>query len=245
VRFAIIDPGQLLVGARLYHDMDPNDRLSPGIPSSGPFLWEDIGVPDNQHFQDDICPKDASGNSMCRNSGYLETEDKNVSGALDERCDSASDFCEDQGWLYKLAPGSRDVDEALRIPCPNCAGNHVLDTEDANGNGYLDRFLVYGVDICTTDRAKDFPGRCTAPFPTNNNNVTYIWPEGCPQRAEQLGPFKQLTENGCPPFPKNSDGSLATVGSTGSDNSADTIIVQGGRIRLGGFALGVGFKFSF
>ncbi len=247
VRFAVIDPGRLLLTTRLYRDMDPNDRLSPGIPSSGPFLWEDIGVEANRHFHEDICPE-------CQDDGYLETEDKNMSGALDDQCVGGVGFCEDEGWLYKLPPGSRDIDESLKMPCPDlngdgepdCAHNHVLDTEDANGNGFLDRFLVYGLDICTTDRAAGNP-RCTGPVPANNNNITYIWPEGCPQTPEQLSPFSQLTENGCPPFaPANpATGSRPSLHSTSADNAADTFILQGGRIRLGGFALGVGFKFTF
>ena len=114
----------------------------------------------------------------------------------------------------------------------------------------FDRFLVYGVDVCTTSNAGSNPRcGCGGPgqpaCPTTNNNINYIWPEGCPQRPDQLGPFAQLKESGCPAFPRNSDGSFAAFGSTARDNAADTYILQGGRIRMGGFALGFGFKFSF
>ncbi|MBI1950769.1 MAG: hypothetical protein HYS34_05315, partial [Acidobacteria bacterium] len=201
------------------------------------------------NFQDNVCPKKPDGSSMCRNSGYLETEDKNMTGAVDERCDFEGDFCEDEGVLYQLLPGSRDVDESMKIDCPLCAGNHVLDTEDANGNGFLDRFLLFGVDICTTPQGVGHP-RC---LEDGFNNLTYnfVWPEGCSQDPATLGPFSQLTETGCPPFPPVSvdpvSGAVTRphVQTTANDNAADTFIVQGGKIRMGGFSLGVGFKFTF
>ncbi len=229
VRFAVIDPGQLL----LQQQGSVNQ----------PFLWEDIGVPANAIFHQ-RCP-------LCLGDNKFETEDKNMSGALDEVCDpNTGVFCEDEGWLYQLDPGSRHLDESVRIQCLPCAHNHVLDTEDANGNGYLDRYLMYGIDICTTTSAGTNPrcgcgGAGQPPCPLNNNNINYIWPEGCPQRPDQLGPFQQLTETGCPPFPRNSDGNFASLGATSRDNASDTYIIQGGRIRMGGFALGVGVKFSF
>ncbi len=234
VRFAVLDQGRLI--------------LQQQGSINQPFLWEDIGVPENADFHTK-CPQ-------CQGDGMLETEDKNMTGALDPTCDpNTGVFCEDEGFLYQLPPGSRsftkdEMGEAIRIPCDKCAHNGLLDTEDANGNGYLDRFLVYGIDICTTTAAGTNP-RCGCgppPLPAcplTNNNVNYIWPEGCPQRPDQLGPFAQLKESGCPAFPRNSDGSFASFGSTARDNAADTFIIQGGRIRMGGFALGFGFKFSF
>ena len=77
--------------------------------------------------------------------------------------------------------------------------------------------------------------------------MTYIYPENCPQNEVQLSPFSELKETGCPPFPAvdPSTGTRPNLGNTGADNAADTYIIQGGRIRLGGFALGLGFKFSF
>lgn len=239
VRFAVIDEGFLLL-KRQGNGTTPYD---PENPSSW-FLWEDIGVEANRDFQDNVCPKMEDGiTSQCRRSGYLETEDKNMSGALDDRCENPDDFCEDIGILYQLLPGSRDVDESLRINCPLCRENGVLDTEDANGNGFLDRFLLYGIDICTTPQGAGNP-RCTGPLPAQ---PSYVWPEGCPQRPDQLAPFMTLTESGCPPFPPVDPETLQrpNVGTTVADNAADTFIVQGGKIRLGGFSLGVGFKFTF
>ena len=64
---------------------------------------------------------------------------------------------------------------------PDCAHNGILDTEDANGNRLLDRYLVYGVDICTTTRALD-NARCRAngmtQAPLDDSHAYYVWPEG-------------------------------------------------------------------
>jgi hypothetical protein len=233
VRFAVIDQGRLL--------------LQQQGSINQPYLWEDIGVPANEDFHTK-CP-------ACQGDGMLETEDKNLTGALDAACENGVGFCEDEGFLYELPPGSRtftkdQMGEAIRIACPGCAHNGLLDTEDANGNGYLDRFLQYGVDVCTTTSAGTNPlcgcgGAGQPACPTNNNNINYIWPEGCPQRPDQLGPFPQLKESGCPAFPRDSGGGFASFGSTARDNASNTYILQGGRIRMGGFALGFGFKFSF
>ncbi|PYT38018.1 MAG: hypothetical protein DMF52_00755 [Acidobacteria bacterium] len=246
VRFAVADAGQLLLAVQGKTQPDGSAPYDPNDPNTW-LLWEDIGVEGNRHFHE-ICP-------ACQNDGYLETEDKNMSGGLDERCENANDYCEDEGVLYKLLPGSRDVNESLKMDCPACAHNNVFDTEDVNQNGYLDRFVVYGIDICTTDRAAGNPRcKCTidpvtkqCEFPKDNSRVTYIFPEGCPQNEIQLSPFPTLKETGCPPFPPvdPSTGKRPTLGNTGTDNAADTYIIQGGRIRLGGFALGLGFKFSF
>src|SRR5207249_2238609 len=108
VRFGILDDGQLVTQTFV--------QTAPGVYGPGTFnpndnktwyLWEDIGVAANAPFHA-MCPQ-------CQNDGYLETEDKNSNGLLDARCQPGvpNDFCEDEGWLYKLAPGSRDVDESL------------------------------------------------------------------------------------------------------------------------------------
>jgi outer membrane protein W len=304
VRFGVTDSGRLLVMRRLYRDNDPayanaagdpNHLLDPGDPTSGPYLWEDYGVPSNAHFQDDICPRyppghPQAGQSMCKNSGFLETEDKNMNGNLDTACDGTNNYCEDEGFLYRLLPGSHDIDEALRIDCPNCRhnqstnvgpngipengdgilgtpddGDDGFDTEDANGNGYLDRFLVYGIDICTTPQGVGHP-RCIEDDndpvnPMTFDRFNFIWPEGCSRDPQTLGPFTSLTESGCPPFLpatlrlNNGEPVLDSRGNpiydrpnvqtTVNDNAADTYIIQGGKIRMGGFSLGVGFKFTF
>ncbi len=267
VRFAVVDTGRLLRMSRLYRDNDPqyldpddpNHYLDPGDPASGPYLWEDLGVASNRNFQDNVCPKDANNVSMCRGSGFLETEDKNMSGSLEATCTPEFPFCEDEGWLYRLLPGSRDVDEAMRIECPNCAHNFNpgpdmragtpddlgFDTEDANGNGYLDRFLVFGVDICTTPQGVGHPRCLDDGF--NSLSYNFVWPDGCSQDPITLGPFAQLAESGCPPFPAAdpTTGQRPHVQTTVNDNAPDTYIIQGGKIRMGGFSLGVGFKFTF
>ncbi|HEV8699775.1 MAG TPA: hypothetical protein VGV60_00720 [Candidatus Polarisedimenticolia bacterium] len=307
VLFGVTDSGRLLLMRRLYKNddpsypdaaIDPDHHLDPGDPASGPYLWEDYGVPANQHFQDDICPEYPDGTSMCRNSGYLETEDKNMNGNLDTRCDGPGgefNYCEDEGFLYRLLPGSRDIDEALRIDCPLCRHNQLanvgpngipenadgilgtsddgddgFDTEDTNGNGYLDRFLVYGIDICSTPQGVGNP-RCIEDDhpsdPLTYDRFNFVWPEGCSQSPQTLGPFETLTESGCPPFlqarlrcngtdangdcipARDTHGNLIydrnNVQTTVNDNAADTYIIQGGKIRMGGFSLGVGFKFTF
>jgi outer membrane protein W len=280
VRFAVLDTGRLVTMRRLYRDADPNNPLDPGDPDSGPFLWEDIGVPANRSFQEDVCPKfpaghPQAGQSMCRGSGFLETEDKNMSGSLDTACEGPGGFnyCEDEGFLYRLPPGSRDFGEMIRIDCPNCAHNNSIgpdgipgsvddgfDTEDANGNGYLDRFLLFGVDICTTPQGVGHPRCLEDDF--NDLRQNYVWPQGCSRDPVTLGPFQTLTESGCPPFlparqrlDANGNPVLdpqgrpiydrGNVQTTATDDASDTYIIQGGKIRMGGFSLGVGFKFTF
>jgi hypothetical protein len=187
-----------------------------------------------------------------------------MSGSLDVNCTAEFPFCEDEGRLYRLLPGSRDVDEAMWIDCPNCSHNfdpgpdlrpgtlddRGFDTEDANGNGFLDRFLLFGVDICTTPQGVGHP-RCRIEDKFNDLSYHFVWPEGCSQEPATLGPFSQLTETGCPAFPEGTvdpiSGQLVRphVQTTVNDNAADTYIIQGGKIRMGGFSLGVGFKFTF
>lgn len=264
VRFAIEDNGRLLTqikGRGPITEASPYGSYDPNVESTW-FLWEDMGVAANRNFQDNICPKNPDGSSMCRNSGFLETEDKNMNGSLNTRCDGPDgefNYCEDEGFLYRLLPGSRDIDEAMVIECPNCRHNYGpgpdgfpgtlddlgFDTEDANGNGYLDRFLLYGVDICTTPQAAGNQ-RCLDDR-VQNTNYNYVWPEGCSQDPATLGSFSQLTESGCPPFPAAdpATGQRPHVQTTVNDNAPDTYIIQGGKIRMGGFSLGVGFKFTF
>jgi outer membrane protein W len=248
VRFAINDPGTLLLGVQAA----PGKTFNASDPSTW-YLWEDIGVEANRHFHEVLCPE-------CQNDGFLETEDKNLSGSLDPQCTTVNPFCEDEGWLYKIPPGTRTIDESVRIPCPLCAHNNTLDTEDTNGNGYLDRYLVYGIDLCSTPQGVG-DKRCA----TTVASTRYVWPNPvspCSQSPQTLGPFQSLKESGCPPFliphvvlDRNNNPVLDPDGNpvleypsilgTGTDDSADTYIVQGGRIRMGGFSLGFGVKFTF
>jgi outer membrane protein W len=243
VRFAVVDEGQLLLAKRLYNVEDD--------PSSGPYLWEDTGITG--------CSWDRDGNGpgglvSCAGDQFYQTEDKNVNGTLDPLLQ------EDNGVLYVLPPGSRDVNERIsEIDCTQCDGNGTLDTEDKNNNQLMDRFQLYGYDICTTaDWATN--ERCTQ---RTNQFIQYVWPSGCPQdpRGVTLKPTDPASkaESGCPEFPpfipgnagpdgipNSGDEPRKQVGSTsGTDDQPDLFLVQGGRIRLGGFSLGVGFKFTF
>jgi hypothetical protein len=253
VRFALSDTGFL----QKFVQGAPGTTYNPSDPSTW-YLWEDIGVQANAPFHQ-LCP-------ACQNDGMLETEDKNLNGALDAACGpDTPNFCEDEGWLYEIPPGTRSIDEALRMPCPGCAKNGVLDTEDANGNGYLDRYLVYGLDVCSTPQGIG-NARCSGT--SVPSTPRYLWPEECPMAPANLGPFQAAKESGCPPFliphnapdpndPNNPDkcqidnstGKCLLIypsfQGTAADNASDTYIIQGGRIRMGGFGLGVGVKFTF
>src|SRR5262249_20336084 len=121
VTFGVSDPGGLVLRVKGNGDAvyNPND------PSTW-YLWEDMNIQAHAAFH--------TKGPACVGDGYLETEDKNQNGLLEAACTGGTGFCEDEGWLYQLPPGTRTVDEALRIPCAACAHNGELDTEDANGN---------------------------------------------------------------------------------------------------------------
>jgi len=115
-----------------------------------------------------------------------------------------------------------------------------FNTEDLNGNRILDRFLFYGVDICSGIGS----GQTADPICTPNDIIPaqqFVWPgNGCNTFQPDAVQGNFFPE-GCPPVPtQSSDVSLA-----GSDDPADSYLIQGGEIRLGGFSLGVGFKFTF
>jgi len=242
VRFGAIDPG------RLYTACVGGNQFCSG-PSEDPsqwYLWED---------KLDLAGKDihtlctvANGASQdCKDDGLLETEDIVFNQNLDT--DAGPDHInEDSGILYALPPGAgpRDYGEAIQIACPACV-NGRLDTEDANGNGTFDRYLLYGYDVCTTQAGAGNP-RCNGVAWTPETAVQYIWPGGgCPQAVDTSANDKSVFENGCPAIPaqKTPGSSNATLGTTDVDNPTDVYIIQGGAIKLGGFALGVGFKFTF
>lgn len=205
------------------------------------------------------------GEDVNFNGRLDDGEDANENGILDT---------EDNGVIYVLPPGTRDPNERfddMTFYCPNCDNNAKvirfgtfpspcdperqvcdgsmahpqkpqillnLDTEDVNFNGMLDRFLSFGVDVCTDpDLVDQFP-ECQDRNPPESTAVRkHIWPEGCTTSIPQVGSFN--TPEGCPP-PTGK-----TAATTGADNVADVFIVQGGDIKLGGFSLGVGFKFTF
>jgi opacity protein-like surface antigen len=115
-----------------------------------------------------------------------------------------------------------------------------FDREDLNGNRILDRFMYYGVDICSGIG----PGQTANPICTPSDILAaqqFVWPgNGC-NTVQPEATNGSFFPEGCPAVPTAaSDVSLA-----GSDDPADTYLIQGGEIKLGGFSLGVGFKFTF
>jgi opacity protein-like surface antigen len=260
VQFTIVDEGRLLL-------------LQKGSPSN-PYLWEDTGVrvttPGGQTFV------------YGANDGLYATEDK-FKGIQNTSLEED----EDDGILLLLPPNTRDLAEAVDrytldemgnqvlgedgqplgadgladyLFCPECVGNGRLETEDRNGNTFMDTFLLYGVDICTFGEAGivlddgtrvsgvNNPKCRTADGKLNLNNLQHhVWPQGCaPTAAQVSNNFTDLSvkaNEGCPAFP---DSSMQTPRSTTQvDNAADVWIIQGGKIKLGGFSLGFGFKFLF
>lgn len=208
-----------------------------------PNGWEDTGV---------------SGCGQCIGDHLLATEDSNGNGTLDPNVGEGA------GKLYLFPiglnpnnpscsdpthPGGSsqfckwDVADAVVIDCTNdtiCPwrNNNTFDTEDRNSNRIMDRFLYYGVDVCSLPgaTAQNTPGCTPADILANTQ---YVWPgSGCttvPQAADQ----GNYLPEGCPP----AVGGDATGADT--DNPSDTYIIQGGEIKLGGFSLGVGFKITF
>ncbi len=221
---------EVLFGATDFGRLLLTRQVAPPDGGPGSYLWEDLGIGGNPLHA--MCPDlDGNGVSDCKGDGYFETEDKNNNGNLDPG--------EDVGILYQFQPGVIPIGqtdprkEVGTIDCPTCAGNKQIDTEDRNFNQGMDRFLLWAFDVCSTDQAAGNPlcGSNTA-----SSTVNHVWPENC--GTFRPGPNSALAE-GCPPPPSQD------VTSSGIDNVADTYIIQGGRIRLGGFTLGAGVKFTF
>jgi outer membrane protein W len=134
--------------------------------------------------------------------------------------------------------GAHMIDCTNNAVCP-WRDNSTFDTEDINGNRILDRFLYYGVDVCTLPGAETNP--VCRPTDIDLSSVHFVWPgNNCTPNTKD--PVQgQYHFEGCPP--SNSDST--TVSSAGSDDSHDTYLVQGGDIKLGGFSIGLGFKITF
>jgi outer membrane protein W len=199
--------------------------------------WEDKGFAS--------CPS-------CAGDGLFATEDSNGNGTLD------TGVGEGTGKLYFYPEGPNPknpacsdptqpactwtaADAVMTLDCTNStcpwANNGIFDTEDLNGNRIMDRFVYYGVDVCSgpnPDKTVCTPNDIVSP-----NARLYVPPgEGCTQTLPPPGSY--LPE-GCP-IPRSQ---LTSTASTGSDNPVDKYLIQGGVIRLGGFSFGVGVKFSF
>jgi len=251
VRLAAEDAGRLLLQTKGTPRNGPGDWTQ-GEDQSGYFLWEDTGFITRDNLSERIICTNPNNTAhpACAGDGLFETEDKNYNGVLDPG--------EDDGVIYVLPPGPfHNVGERFdnfTFVCPACIGNgsnntyfdsngntgrpalQRPDSEDKNYNGYMDRYLSYAIDICSTPDGKGNPG-CAGVTPSTT--PAYVWPGGCATIIPGLG---SKVAEGCPPpqpfastSPKTSD----------IDNTADIYIIQGGRIHLGGFGLGVGMKFSF
>lgn len=249
VRFGAEDQGRLILLNQGAVRHGPGDYQT-GEDKSAYYLWEDTGFGTRDFFGSTVSctnPKNVA-HPECAGDGLFETEDKNGNGTLDAG--------EDDGVIYVLPPGPFNTVaerfDNLTFQCAACVGNgpsnpyttsnnetaplQKPDSEDKNYNGYMDRFLYYALDLCSTPQGVGNPA-CVGVNPVSQ--TTYVWPENCPT----IIPGSTKAAEGCPP-PQDLNAKPA-VTSSGVDSTADIYIIQGGRIHLGGFALGVGLKFTF
>jgi len=222
VDITIDDAHQVRMGAL---DLGKLQTFSVGSAAS-PSLWEDQGF--------------GNCGSLCASDGLFATEDGNGNGTIDPG------FGEGAGNLYFFPAGPNpnrtdgfwdDPALAVRVEsCPAC-NNGAFDTEDVNGNRIMDRYLLWGVDVCTQTGAASNP-ICT-PEDLSPLSTQHVWPAGC-----SINPVASpsVVGEGCPPTPAASGLGAAA---TGVDDQADIYLIQGGKISLGGFSLGVGVKFTF
>ena len=231
--------------------------LEPGklqtVRVDSPNQWEDNGILGIPQYAGDH---------------FIATEDSNGNGTFDNPVfnPNVPNGTEGFGKLYFFPAGPNPNDpDCVNTDSPLCTwteadaiagvgGAHMIDctndqvcpwrdggifeTEDINGNRILDRFLYYGVDVCTLPGAESNPV-CK---PTDiESSVHYVWPGGGCTPNFQDPTQGQYFKEGCPP----SSSTSSTISLTGSDDSNDTYIIQGGEIKLGGFSIGVGFKITF
>jgi hypothetical protein len=198
-------------------------------------VWEDVGFSNCRHADD----------SPCAGDGLMATEDGNGNGTIDAAQGEGKGLL----YFYPVGPNPNDpagiwraADAVEVFDCPSCPwaeatpSSVIPDTEDRNNNRFADRFYLWGVDVCSLPDAATnplcAPGDIT-PLPR------YVWPGGCSLVLSD--PTTPRAENeGCPRPPNLSDVSL-----TPADDTSDTHVLQGGEIKLGGFSLGIGFKFTF
>jgi opacity protein-like surface antigen len=201
--------------------------------ATAPILWEDGGL---------------TGCPTCAQDGLFATEDANGNRTLDTLLGEGTGVL----YLYNAGPnqaspfGTWQSSEMVGVidcsatpaTCPWINGSQ-LDSEDRNLNGYMDRYLSWGVDICS------MPGGSANPICANAETTIatrYVWPAGCGTTISQATESNRLAE-GCPPIPPT--GADNTFTTTGADNESDIYLIQGGKINLGGFSLGMGVKFTF
>lgn len=220
VRFAASDPGKLQL-------------LSVGT-ASQPNLWEDQGLTLNGGAPvSGVCP-------TCAGDGLYATTDGNGNGSLDTGLGEGSTL-----YFFPAGPDPSNPTgngiwtnpaEAVKVqPCAVAACTSTVLTEDENGNGIMDRYLLYGVDVCTLPNAASNPICRPADF---RPSVQYVWPEGCSLTAPSR---PTVQPEGCPKSPSTA----ADISNTGLDDESDIYLIQGGQIHLGAFSIGVGMKFTF
>jgi outer membrane protein W len=211
-----------------------------------------------------------NGGVNCAGDGFFQTEDFNGNGVLDTEdlngngiLDAGEDYngnglldTEDNGTIYYFPLGpnpepgptgnlgwGQNADETAlgSFTCVGCDGNGVLDTEDLNDNLISDRFLYYGIDICSTAEGVGSQFCSSSRLVPGISPVQYVFPGGPLTACKQAAVGSSRTDEGCPIVPTGGGG-LSTAA---RDNTNDTYLIQGGKIKLGGFSLGVGFKFTF
>jgi opacity protein-like surface antigen len=231
-------------------DFQPGKLQSLSVGSAAqPAYWEDTGIP---------------GCIDCAHDGLYATEDSNGNGDLDTGgCNSPGSNAPCEGgtlYFFPVGPNPASADgiwnkisEAVKVEdCPTChtndtrinitcgTANSACDTEDANGNGFMDRYKLYAVDVCSLPNAASNPTCKPADF---RATTQYLWPGGC--ATSWAGPPNRLptglATEGCPPVPSQA---IQTSTSQQDDNT-NIYLIQGGQIHLGAFSLGVGFKFTF
>jgi len=210
----------------------------------------------------------------CAGDGLLATEDSNGNGTLDPGAGEGTGKLyfyklgpnpDDINGRW-TCPDPQHCQAEKVIDCPTCswANNFydndndpspssppipVLDTEDANNNRYADRFFNWGVDVCS------LPDAATNPIcaPADIRALPqYIWPGGCSLTLSDPTTPNPEAE-GCPRPPGiprfvatgGNPWAAPAVSQTPADDVSDVHVIQGGEIKLGGFSLGVGFKFTF
>jgi outer membrane protein W len=217
VRFGIADQGKLV-------------KFQNGS-AAAPNFWEDNGFVG--------CP------GGCANDGLFATEDSNGNGSVDQ----SAQYNEGNGILYLFPAGPNPDDPnglwtdpqkaVMVVDCPACVNGTFLDSEDQNFNRIMDRWLLWGGDICTP-----IPGQVGVPSICRPEDISqqahYVWPAGCSLSPPNPGTPTRLPE-GCPTPP----GSDFSVSLSGVDDQSDMVLIQGGEIKLGGFSIGVGMKFTF
>jgi outer membrane protein W len=274
VEFGILDQGQLLLGQlgsptdpsqyNLWEDQQPfHHYAEDGTISS---LAADCHY-QNSNGQNVSClgdrlfeTEDKNNNEIVDQDLFLNPVTHFTQGEL-TRCYPGQDpdtiKGEDDGCIFVFppgpynGPGDRFTD--LTFKCPSCVGNNPPgsdpnvairpDTEDRNFNNYMDRFLLYGIDICTTQAGVGNPACAHSNTHFNPDlPANYVWPGGCSTVAPTSRTPPVKTE-GCPePFVSASSAPSTT---STTDDVADSYLIQGGKIFLGGFGLGFGFKFTF